>query len=576
MDIHWYEILAREQETSKEGEVNGNQAGNNMEMIDMNHQNVRGNSSPIKRRKMQSKVWDEMTKFVAADGRVCAKCTHCEKVFDGSSKKGTTHLKNHLQRCLRKRNNEAGDNADKPMDQVMNFTPPVVVEEKSVTDLIKSYYDRLGWPTKHWDPLVLNSRKVEILQIYKEEKKELRRFFSQLSCRFSLLIVDFLDWYVLSVYYIDNSWQQKTKTIHISPANKDKEDHQNYHNLVEILKESCLDLKIDGNICSIIYEFSGKTHDFIISDHEDFMREINSWFNRDKTKCMEKEVDISDLSPTNDSFLYFERALGYKDAFCNLEQIDIDFKSLSINLTKEQWDEATVICQQHKELSDSFGSLAESKDTTLNGYVPKFCDLYMKLLPLLQRSQSYHLDEKTSTSMKKFASALEKYDLVLVIAGVLDPRFKMDIAQLWYHKIYGRDADHYFEKIMDDFNNIYKNYYAKVYESGDVASSYLDALGRPSTFIPKSSELERYLCMPKVPPVKMFDILGWWRVYTPIFPTLARMARDFLAFPIHIHVVGFGHFHYKAYQCTTDCEDLDDDIKPALLCLTEWLNSNEK
>ncbi|KAJ4723488.1 Zinc finger BED domain-containing protein [Melia azedarach] len=628
MEMSWHlpnnQILATEQEMIEQREVNGNQAGNNMEMIDMNHQDVLGNSSPIKRRKKQSKVWEEMTKFTGADGKDCARCNHCQKVFDGSSKKGTTHLNNHLQRCPRKRNNGAGDNADKPMDSTTNLTSPVVIEEKSVIDLIKSCFDEDGELTENWDPSVLNSRKVEILQIYEEQKEELRRIFSQLSCRLSLVIEMYFGYYLLSAYYIDNSWERKVKIFRICAANKDED----VHHLAKLLKESCLDLKIDGNICSIIYH-NHKTSHFVKGDHEDVIEEINSRFNQrgiplhfieflfsvdmlfhnfedDLTqwlwktfsgirkcidyvnstqsnmhnfqiaidKAMGKKVNTSDpFQRDDDSFYSFQRAMGYKEAFCQLEQMDFDFKSRSINLTVNLWDEATVIYEHYKELSDSVDSLVKNEYTTLNQYFPKFCDVYMKLLALLERIRNHHLDRKTPTLIENLTSALEKYNLVLVIAVVLDPRFKMNIVQLWYNKIYGGDADCYLEKIKDDFTTVYNKYHEKASEPEDTISTYLDGMGRPSTSTPKSSsELERYLNDPKVPSVEIFDILAWWRACAPIFPTLALMARDFLALPISVHQ----HFLFIRLNYITcidifDCKNLDDDIKPAFCYLTECL-----
>ncbi|KAJ4723469.1 Zinc finger BED domain-containing protein [Melia azedarach] len=633
-----HEILATHQPHALEmiGErkvINGNQFRNNMEMIDMNQQDVVGSSSSSasnKRRKKQSKVWEEMTKFTGADGKLLAKCIHCGKVFDGSSKLGTTHLNNHLVRCLRKRNNVDGD-ADKSMDQTTKLTSSVVIQENSVTDLIKN-------PTEKWDPSVLNSRKVEILQVYEAEKGNLRRFFSELSCRFSLVIEFYLGYYLLSVYYIDNSWEPKMKIIGIYAVNEDEE-----RNLIKILKESCLNLKIDGNICSVIYHYFGKSDDFIESDQEDVIGEINSWFNQrgnnsltfsgflfsdrvlsyifynfcdnfkkwlwntfsqiskcidyvnskpsnmhnfqiavDDAKSMGKKVNICDPPPGHSMYNVprkgdFRIAVGYKNAFCELERIDFDFKSRSINLTAKQWDEATVIHEHFEELLDSFDSLVKSEYITPNQYFPKFCDVYMKLL-LLQRSLSCQFDKKTSTAIEKFASELKKYNLVLVIATVLDPRFKMDIVQLWYNKIYGRDADHFFEKIIDDFTNVYKEY-AKSFESElrGTTSSYVDAMGRPCTSTSKSSELERYLNDPKVPSVEKFDILAWWRAYTPIFPTLAQMARDFLVLPISVYSrFSLFHLNYYPYRCIFYSKYLDHDIKQALLCLTAWLKSHEK
>ena len=51
-----------------------------------------------KRRRLVSKVWNDFER-VEVDGERRALCKGCRKHFSGSSKSGTTHLKNHLQRC---------------------------------------------------------------------------------------------------------------------------------------------------------------------------------------------------------------------------------------------------------------------------------------------------------------------------------------------------------------------------------------------------------------------------------------------------------------------------------------------
>ena len=51
---------------------------------------------------MKSEAWDEFTKYKGDDGIEWAVCSLCEKKVDGSGNKGTTHLKNHLDRCRAK------------------------------------------------------------------------------------------------------------------------------------------------------------------------------------------------------------------------------------------------------------------------------------------------------------------------------------------------------------------------------------------------------------------------------------------------------------------------------------------
>ncbi|KAK9205962.1 hypothetical protein WN943_016233 [Citrus x changshan-huyou] len=74
--------------------------------------------------------------------------------------------------------------------------------------------------------------------------------------------------------------------------------------------------------------------------------------------------------------------------------------------------------------------------------------------------------------------------------------------------------------VLEQFDSVFSN--SKSYEM-------LDAMGRPSS--PKS-ELDRYFDLFKVPRDKQFDLLAWWRSNAPSFPTLARMARDYLALGI--------------------------------------------
>ncbi|MBA0850460.1 hypothetical protein Goshw_030031 [Gossypium schwendimanii] len=52
--------------------------------------------------KFSSKVWLDFDMF-EVNGKQVAKCKHCNKDFTWSSKSGTTHLKNHLERCQSKK-----------------------------------------------------------------------------------------------------------------------------------------------------------------------------------------------------------------------------------------------------------------------------------------------------------------------------------------------------------------------------------------------------------------------------------------------------------------------------------------
>ncbi|KAK8264741.1 hypothetical protein V6Z12_D12G130200 [Gossypium hirsutum] len=64
--------------------------------------------SAIKRQKSTtSKVWDEMTKLECENkNELKAQCNHCKTIFSAKSSSGTSHLRRHLNSCLKKVNKD--------------------------------------------------------------------------------------------------------------------------------------------------------------------------------------------------------------------------------------------------------------------------------------------------------------------------------------------------------------------------------------------------------------------------------------------------------------------------------------
>lgn len=258
-----------------------------------------------------------------------------------------------------------------------------------------------------------------------------------------------------------------------------------------------------------------------------------------------------------------ETAVGYKEAFLELEVVDYDFKL--INLAKEEWDKATAVYEYLKILNDAARSLSDTKYTTANVFFPKVCELYLNLL-LWERADEYFVREiATGVKERFFAKYWLSYKLYLATAIVLDPRYKLDIVDRWYREIYGPIADVHLKEIVDVLTDAY-NKYARD------NSKMLDEMGRPCTSSSlQNSELVLYLKAPKIPPVEEFDILAWWLLNSPMFPTLAIMARDFLAIPISATAFTEG----TCFENTHYCFGLDDDIKQAVICTESWLQRSE-
>ncbi|KAJ0091912.1 hypothetical protein Patl1_26502 [Pistacia atlantica] len=270
-------------------------------------------------------------------------------------------------------------------------------------------------------------------------------------------------------------------------------------------------------------------------------------------------VSYEDM-PTSETLISFQKFEGIfrlREAFNMLKMIDLDFGSL--NPVDEEWDKATYIYQQVKVLDEAVKRLSGKQSClTTNVYFPE-----MK---------------------KKFDTYCENCGLVSAIAVVLDPRFKFDIVERWFKEIFGHDADEYCARMrrIDYTLKQVHNEYSEGFNNSSDHFDMLDPLGMPSTSSKddkngksEKSELERYLEEPNFPSVKDFDILTWWRVNTPKFPTLAKMARDFLAIPIST-AQSNPSFNDSVMKIDPTAIDVDPKTAEAFVCVRDWKQKAEK
>ncbi|TXG68886.1 hypothetical protein EZV62_003821 [Acer yangbiense] len=454
-------------------------------------------SSQMKNRKLRSNVWEHFHKYKDKDGNDRARCNLCDKDFDGSSKKGTTHLRNHFKCCQKKRNG-AGD---KPAE-AGNSMNPIAIKEKSVMDQQLDSLDLTRMIVKY---CVTSLDSLQELHAYNEERKKLRKYFEKLLCRFCLTIDEVppsKDYYIcFTVYFIDDDWKLKRNIISLVRFIEDDQIAS------KCLKKVLLELEINNNISSMVKNayhsdmwyvnvrenrfigqgsllFNGKLlcidslkdicylHPSMLFDIKwilhDRMSKIFNYITetssknetfriaKDRAKSLGKEVtaeviptkqQLEDMTPLwnheNDSIVVLlEIALGFKEAFSELENMDPDFKS--INLTKEQWDHIRDIYECYEDFTDESFLEHWSSYKTAN----------------INWSQS---------------------NLVLAVAAVLDPRFKMDVVKYWYKKIYGSEWETQLTTFRSYFTGIYNEYAKGTNDEKNSSISYkmLDPSGKP-------------------------------------------------------------------------------------------------
>lgn len=238
----------------------------------------------------------------------------------------------------------------------------------------------------------------------------------------------------------------------------------------------------------------------------------------ERAESLGKEVTaqlITDdqLGTTRDAV---EIAIGYREAFFELEKMDSEFRL--INLNKEEWDQLFA-------LNNAFDALHHGFDVYSHGGQPSdmcfvsLCELYAVTLalskfhllcggvekfhllnPHIGKLHPFHNMDKLNEFTAMVVAHWSRNNKVLAAAAVLDPRFNVHIVEHWYRKIYVSEWEIQFRA--------FKEYLTEVYDEYAKVDSMLDTSGRPCTSsdgnVEGVSELDLYLEQVKFPSMEGF------------------------------------------------------------------------
>ncbi|XP_012701863.1 zinc finger BED domain-containing protein RICESLEEPER 2 [Setaria italica] len=309
-----------------------------------------------------------------------------------------------------------------------------------------------------------------------------------------------------------------------------------------------------------------------------------------KTLCL----DVT--TQWNTTYLMLLAALDYKQAFTTLETCDDNYNEAP---SAEDWKKVEAACNYLKLLYDSAHSIMAAGNPTSNLFFHEAWKLQLEL-----SNGTGHEDPIFSGIAKDMHERFDKYwkdcSLVLAIAVVMDPRFKMKLVEFSYSKIYGAEAAKYVKVVDDAVHDLYKEYvaqplpltpaYVEQGEANNGPANANNSQGAPASTgdglldfdmylseiqssQPSKSELEQYLDESLTPRIQEFDILNWWKLNTVKFPTLSKMARDILAIPMSM--VSSGSSIFSAGTGSHMLDDYRSSLRPeiveALVCTKDWL-----
>ncbi|KNA25128.1 hypothetical protein SOVF_009420, partial [Spinacia oleracea] len=180
----------------------------------------------------------------------------------------------------------------------------------------------------------------------------------------------------------------------------------------------------------------------------------------------------------------------------------------------------------------------------------------------------------------KFEKYWATFSTVMVMAVVLDPRYKFQIVEWGYEKIYGASYNLECAMMKDKLVSLFDEYKAEscLMKANDDARNAAmsnnqpresDSLMMMPTKVVKS-ELESYLEEQLMPRTTDLNVLEFWRTHETRYSTLARMARDILLIPISM-VASESAFSTGGRLLDAYRSSLLLSVVEAIICLRDWV-----
>ncbi|XP_013592467.1 PREDICTED: zinc finger BED domain-containing protein DAYSLEEPER-like [Brassica oleracea var. oleracea] len=289
----------------------------------------------------------------------------------------------------------------------------------------------------------------------------------------------------------------------------------------------------------------------------------------------EKVLSLDDQTQWDTTYKMLVAASELKEVFSCLDTADPDFKQPPPST--EDWSHVETLCTLLKPLLEAASTL----QTTGSPSAVTFFHEVWKTHSDLSRSIAGD-DPYVAGIVKTMKEKADKYwrecSLVLAMAVVMDPRFKMKLVEFSFSKIFGEDAGKNINTVDDGIHELFSEYVAL---SAPVKAASEDELSEFDKYIIKEragknlkSEMDQYLEETLLPRVQEFDVLEWWKQNKLKFPTLSKMARDILAIP-----VSAAAFDYVFDVEPREMDEYKTSLRPetveALICAREWLRESD-
>ncbi|XP_062110077.1 zinc finger BED domain-containing protein RICESLEEPER 2-like [Humulus lupulus] len=561
------------------------------------------------KRKLTSFVWNHFKKQ-KINGVDKAVCNYCQKILGGSSKNGTTHLRDHFNICSLRKHRDikqsilnpskkkdgstslAAHNFDQECSRhklakmiVLHEYPLNMVEHHGFRDFVNSlqpFFKNVSRSTIRRD----------ILKIYENEKTKTKNSISD-NCSRVAITTDMWTsnnqkrgYMVVTAHYIDDSWNLHNRIIRFIyvPA------PHTAKLLAKVLMECLVEWSLERKLSTLTLD-KCTVNIAMMDQMKEKLRNASLLMKGELVhmKCSAHILNLivqQGLGAIQGAIETIrESVVFWTDVFSRLIHTEKNYKK---EPSERDWLLAKVMCEKLKLFYHVTEMFSGTKYPTTNLFFSKICDIWLLLKECLKSSYD-EIRIMASNMMDKFEQYWTSIHGILAIATVMDPRFKMKLIEYYFPKIYVGEYQNEVERIRMLCYDLVKEYkpndgkenlpdpLSNASGVGGDSDGCVDPLAGYDLFVSSTSkvdtfksELEFYLEEAVLPRSEEFDILAWWKTNGLKYPTLQQVARDVLAIPVST-VASESAFSTSGRHVTPCRNRLHPSMLEALVCTQDWL-----
>ncbi|KAK4772506.1 hypothetical protein SAY86_014281 [Trapa natans] len=503
---------------------------------------------------------------------------------------------------------------------ILHEYPLHIVEDPGFVDFVRTLHP-------HYNMVSFNTVQGDCVGLYLKEKQKLRGIINSIPGHVNLTLDlwtsnQTIGYIVLSGHFIDNDWNLHRRVLNVVMVPSPESDHAFNQAVVACISDWSLDNRLftltlhqsvsDEGVLGNLREFLSAKNPHVLNGQlvvgKCFARVLSSLAQeaitsmegtvkriRDSVKYVKtsdandekfaelkqhlqvpstKELSIDDQTKWNTTYNMLVAACELKEVFSCFDASDPGYK---ISPSMDDWKQIETLCSYLKMFFDAASILAVSPHPTVNVFFPEVSKIQLELMHAAS-SEDMLVRNLVKPLQKKFDKYWKECCLILAVAVVMDPRYKMKLVEFTFLRTFEDDAEDWIRIVDDGIHELYYDYVTSmsslsaapvvngdenIMKAGapdgglsqgvgtttvqeeiqishdDTVISFGDGLSDFDVYISEitgnqdmKSELDQYLEESLLPRVQEFDVLGWWKANQVRYPLLSKMTADILSIPV--------------------------------------------